>query len=474
MNQIPQDLLLELHRHQQEHLVHFWDQLTDAHRERLCQQIRQIDFDQTRRLWLKASGQSYSEFTSASRVNRAKAPATVVRQPADSSSESRWQKAVELGAQELRDNRVAVITVAGGQGTRLGFDHPKGLFPIGPVTDRSLFQIFAEQILARRRRHECEIPWFVMTSDATHDETVAFFRSKDFFGLPENSICFFQQGSLPAIEAATGRVLLSSPSELALSPDGHGGLVTALDRAGLLDDMARRGVRHLFYHQVDNPTVIMVDPAFIGFHVLEGSQLSTNVVRKTSPTERMGVLVDVDGRTEIIEYSELTPEQAAKTDDTGEWIFWAGNTAIHLFDLDFLKRLAGNGCQLPLHAARKNVASINPDGSSANQGTASSPNAIKMERFIFDALPLAEKTLIVEGNRSREFNPVKNQSGADSPETSRAALNRIAHDWLTYAGVNVDQGTTVEISPLQALDAVELATKLQRGQMTVGELIKRS
>ncbi len=185
--------------------------------------------------------------------------------------------------------------------------------------------------------------------------------------------------------------------------------------------------------------MIMVDPAFIGFHVLEGSQLSTNVVRKTSPTERMGVLVDVDGRTEIIEYSELTPEQAAKTDDTGEWIFWAGNTAIHLFDLDFLKRLAGNGCQLPLHAARKNVASINPDGSSANQGTASSPNAIKMERFIFDALPLAEKTLIVEGNRSREFNPVKNQSGADSPETSRAALNRIAHDWLSAAGVNVDQ-----------------------------------
>ncbi len=195
MNQVPQDLLLELHRHQQEHLVHFWDQLTDAHRERLCQQIRQIDFDQIRRLWLKASGQSYSEFTSTSRVNRAKAPATVVRQPADSSSESRWQKAVEIGEQELRNNRVAVITVAGGQGTRLGFDHPKGLFPIGPVTDRSLFQIFAEQILARRRRHECEVPWFVMTSDATHDETVAFFRSSRFFGLPETPFASFSRAA---------------------------------------------------------------------------------------------------------------------------------------------------------------------------------------------------------------------------------------------------------------------------------------
>ncbi|MFN9717629.1 MAG: UTP--glucose-1-phosphate uridylyltransferase, partial [Planctomycetota bacterium] len=188
MSHLPHDLLLELHRHRQEHLVRFWDQLSPDQQRQLCQQIRDIDFDQIRRLWLKASGQSYSEFTSPSRANRAKAPASVVRQPEDDSSRSRWLNAVSRGEQELRNHRVAVITVAGGQGTRLGFDHPKGLFPIGPVTDRSLFQIFAEQILARRNRHSCRIPWFIMTSDATHDETITFFRSKNFFGLAENSV----------------------------------------------------------------------------------------------------------------------------------------------------------------------------------------------------------------------------------------------------------------------------------------------
>ncbi|MFN9721389.1 MAG: UTP--glucose-1-phosphate uridylyltransferase, partial [Planctomycetota bacterium] len=274
-----------------------------------------------------------------------------------------------------------------------------------------------------------------------------------------------------AIEGATGRILLNSPSELALSPDGHGGLVTALDRAGFLDEMSRLGIRHVFYHQVDNPTVIIADPAFLGFHVLERSQMSTNVVRKTSPIERMGVLVDIEGRTEIIEYSELTADQSAKTDESGQWIFWAGNTAIHLFDLDFLRRLAENGCQLPLHAARKTVSGINSDGSMADSAASSSPNAIKMERFIFDALPLAENTLIFEGDRNREFNPVKNESGADSPETCRAALNRIAHEWLAEAGAALDPNLCVEISPLQALDAAELTLKLKQGCLVVNDLI---
>lgn len=198
--------------------------------------------------------------------------------------------------------------------------------------------------------------------------------------------------------------------------------------------------------------------------------LTTNVVCKTSPTERMGVLVDVDGRTEIIEYSELTPEQAAKSDASGQWIFWAGNTAIHLFDAAFLRHLASGGCQLPLHIARKNVAFLNSNGQMATPSDASNPNAIKMERFIFDALPLAEKTLIVEGNRAREFNPVKNRTGADSPDTSRAALNRIAHEWLTAAGLHLPTEASVEISPLQAIDEEELRRKVSSGALSVRDL----
>jgi UDP-N-acetylglucosamine/UDP-N-acetylgalactosamine diphosphorylase len=331
--------------------------------------------------------------------------------------------------------------------------------------------MFAEQILARRRRHRAAIPWFIMTSDATHEETVEFFRAHDHFGLPADSVEFFMQGSLPAVDAANGQILLSSPSELALSPDGHGGLITALDRSGLLHRMEQDDIRHVFYHQVDNPTVIMVNPAFVGFHVQHQSMLTTNVVCKTSPTERMGVLVDVDGHTEIIEYSELTPEQAAKKDDSGQWIFWAGNTAIHLFDARFLKHLASDGCQLPLHVARKNVPYFNAQGQMVTPSDPARPNAIKMERFIFDALPLAHKTLIVEGDRAREFNPVKNQTGSDSPETSRAALNRIVHDWLTSAGLNVPAHTIVEVSPLQTLDAEELSHKVTAGVLSLSDLL---
>ena len=470
MNDVPRDIQALLTRHGQQNLVRFWPELTLTQRENLSSQIRGVDFDQLKELWNKVAGEKPGETDAAARIDRAAAPGAVIRQAATDAERASWHAAATAGESELRSGRVAVITVAGGQGTRLGFDHPKGLFPIGPVSDRSLFQIFAEQILARRRYHQAAIPWFIMTSDATHAETVDFFRENNYFGLSPDSIEFFMQGSLPAVDAASGHVLLSSPHELALSPDGHGGLITALDRSGLLNRMDREGIRHLFYHQVDNPTVIMVDPAFIGFHVQHESMLTTNVVCKTSPTERMGVLVDVDGRTEIIEYSELTPEQAAKSDASGQWIFWAGNTAIHLFDAAFLRHLASGGCQLPLHIARKNVAFVNADGQVMTPSDAANPNAIKMERFIFDALPLAKKTLIVEGNRAREFNPVKNRTGADSPDTSRAALNRMAHEWLATAGIHLPAESLVEISPLQAISEEELRQKVSDGTLSLQDL----
>ena len=189
-----------------------------------------------------------------------------------------------------------------------------------------------------------------------------------------------------------------------------------------------------------------------------------------SPTERMGVLADINGRTEIVEYSELTPEQAERCDASGDWIFWAGNTAIHVFDREFLEQLAADGGKLPLHVARKNVAFIDDRGAAIKPNDPAKPNAIKLERFIFDALPIAERTLIVEGNRTREFNPVKNRDGADSPETSRAALSRIAREWLSAAGHAVADDRPVEISPLHALDADELAQKIASRTIRVADL----
>ena len=470
MHTIPANVRDQLDKDSQAHLLQFWGSLSESQRDSLLNQISRIDAALLDRVWRSAKN-SETPLDANTRIESARSPGHVIRQPQLAVEQDRWKEAVDLGERELRAGRVAVITVAGGQGSRLGFEHPKGMFPIGPKTDRTLFQIFAEQIFARRRRHQATIPWLIMTSDATHAETLIFLQRHKYFELGSDTVYLFQQGSFPALDSVTGRILMSSPHELALSPDGHGGLVAALKSAGLLELLTEHDIRHLYYHQVDNPTAILCDPALIGFHAMHRSQLTTNVVRKVSPTERMGVLVDINGHLEIVEYSELTPEQAARCDSSGDWIFWAGNTAIHVFDQEFLNQLADNADSLPLHVARKNVPYIDEQGAVIQPDDLTKPNAMKLERFIFDALPVAERTLIVEGNRAREFNPVKNREKADSPETCRAALSRIGREWLAAAGHTVPDDHAVEISPLQALDAHELADGLATGSIRLAEFL---
>ncbi|MEX0585540.1 MAG: UTP--glucose-1-phosphate uridylyltransferase, partial [Pirellulales bacterium] len=247
---------------------------------------------------------------------------------------------------------------------------------------------------------------------------------------------------------------------ISTSPDGHGGLLHALQRAGLPGIMADRGIEYLYYHQVDNPAAIVCDPAFIGLHALHGSEMSTKVVAKTSAAERMGVVVSVDGRTEIIEYSDLPPEYAAATSDDGSLLLWAGSTATHVFNLSFVQRLIADGCKLPYHRAHKVVPTI---GDAGERVAPTQPNAWKFEQFIFDALPFAKTALVVEADRAREFLPVKNRDGADSPATVQAGLLKLYAEWLAAAAAVVAPQARVEISPLYALDAQELAARLPPG-----------
>ncbi|MFM7040441.1 MAG: UTP--glucose-1-phosphate uridylyltransferase [Planctomycetaceae bacterium] len=440
------------------------------HRQRLLEQLQSIDLSLLHEVRLQKTSQTVA----IDRVALAVAPSQVVRQPQTPADQQQWAVARRTGAELLHAGRVAVVTVAGGQGTRLGFEQPKGMYPIGPVSQRTLFQIFAEQILARRRRHSADLPWLIMTSDATHAETVAFFQTQAFFNLPESQVHFFRQGSLPALDAATGEILLSGPDEIALSPDGHGGIIGALHRSGLLDWLERSGIEQIYYHQVDNPTAIIADPALLGLHSTARSQATTCVVRRNSPAERMGVVVEVSSRAEIIEYSELTPEQSAGVDESGQWIFWAGNTAIHVFERTFLQQLSSVASRLPLHAARKNVPFLDADGKLQRPADPACPNAIKLEQFIFDALPMASRTLVVEGDRNREFNPVKNSTGTDSVETCRMALRRIAAAWLAEVGYAVPDDAAIEISPLEALDAEELRQRFADGTLNVETLISRT
>ncbi|MEX1097717.1 MAG: UTP--glucose-1-phosphate uridylyltransferase [Planctomycetales bacterium] len=459
MRRPPQELAATLAAHGQEHALRFWDQLDERQRRSLVAQLAALDLPLIDRLYRAQRVPAPAVESPAQRARRAEPP-ELVSLAELSAAAPRRREASRIGEELLAGGRIGVVLVAGGQGTRLGFPHPKGMFPIGPVSGATLFELLARQALARSRRAQAAIPYCVMTSDATHDDTVAFFEAHDHFGLPAEDVYFFRQGNMPAVDAETGRLLLAEKHSLCLSPDGHGGMLAALREAGLLDLLRQRGVEHLYYHQVDNPTAIVCDPQFLGLHALARSQLSTKVVAKKSPEERMGVVVRIDGRTEIIEYSDLPADVAAERNADGTLRIAAGNTAIHAFERAFLESLAGDGDELPFHVAHKKVPHLDDAGRPVDPA---GPNAFKFERFIFDALPRAARALAVEADRGREFHPVKNASGDDSPDTARAALSRLHRGWLRAAGCRVPDDVPVEIDPLFALGAEELREKLPLG-----------
>lgn len=452
---MPTPFTERLRKVHQEHLLAGWDRLSPDQQAALARQIDAVDFELLARLVRQP--QDAGESPSAKAL-RAQPPAHIVRLPQSPTDHAACRRAADKGENLLRQGRVGAILVAGGQGTRLGFDQPKGMYPIGPVSRHTLFQLLAAQLLARGRRAGKSIPYYIMTSDATHEATLAYFRDHDHCGLDPHDVHFFQQGTMPAVDAQSGRVLLAAPGQLATSPDGHGGMLAALERAGLLDDMARRGIDYLYYHQVDNPLAIVCDPAFLGWHVEQGSEVSTKVVAKTGPEEKMGLLVDVDGQTQIIEYSDMPAEVAARRTADGELELWAGSTAIHVFDRAFLDRVVRQRLDLPFHLALKKVPYIDEQGALVQPAA---PNACKFERFIFDILPHARRALVVEASRDREFNPVKNASGVNSPDDVQRSLVELHAGWLRQAGISVPDGTPVEISPLFALDAEETTRRMK-------------
>lgn len=452
----------------QEGFLEVLDSLDAERQKTLASQLEKIDLRQLAGLVASVTTLEHGSESGEQRAQRAKPPHDLVRQPETAEEHEQWATAREIGLRKLAEGKVGAILVAGGQGTRLGFDQPKGMFPIGPVSGATLFQILAGQVKARGDRAGKPIPYFIMTSDATDEPTREFFARHENFGLDPADVFFFRQGNLPAVDAETGQILLAEPGQLALSPDGHGGILGALQSSGMLDEMARRGIEVLYYHQVDNPTAIVCDPAFLGWHVLQESEMSTKVVAKKTPQERMGVLCDVDGMTEIIEYSDLPAELADKRDEAGEPIFWAGNTAIHALSLSFLQRLCDGAHDLPFHVAHKVVSHW--DATSGQQVTPSEPNALKFERFIFDALPQATRALVVEADREREFNPVKNAEGNDSPETAQAAIDRIGKRWLAQAGYAVDEEKRVEISPRFAVEPEEVRGRIAEADLKSGTI----
>jgi len=440
----------------QAHVLQFWDELNVAQRVRLAAQVDNIDFELLSKL--VAGEDEKPDFVALAR--RATAPPAVKSDGTGATWTS--AEAKEHGEQALASGRVAAVIVAGGQGTRLGFDQPKGMFPIGPVSNRTLFAIFADRLRAIAKRYGVSVPLYLMTSPATHDETVAYWTKNDYLGLDAGDVRIFCQGTMAAVDATTGKLLLEEKDSLALSPDGHGGTVAALSKAGCLADAASRGVDLLSYVQVDNPLVSLCDPNLLGHHVMSGSEMTTQVVRKRFATEKVGNVLMVDGRVQIIEYSDLPDDAAQRRNESGDLTLWAGNIAVHVLDRSFLERAANWSDALPFHRAFKNVPYIDEHG---NRVQPAKPNAIKYERFIFDLLPHSENAFVVEALASEAFAPVKNANGAatDTPEHSMQAISDLHRMWLESAGVHVAPGVRVEINPLFAIDSQELRTKCSAG-----------
>jgi len=440
----------------QGHVFAHYDSLDEAGRERLLAEAGSLDLDE-----LDSLVESLVRSPSAGNAALADSlkPARTVPLPdAPGGDPALWGEACEKGEAALRAGRVAAFTVAGGQGTRLGHEGPKGTFPVTPVLEKSLFQVFAEKILAAHRRYGKPVPWFLLTSEANHDDTLAFFEQHRYFGLPEDRVHFFSQGHMPAVDAE-GRILLSAPDRIALSPDGHGGSLRALVRSGSIRRMEAEGVDIISYFQVDNPLVRCLDPAFIGFHLLNDSEMSSKMVPKAYPEEKVGVFCEREGQALVVEYSDLPERLAVERDESGALRFRAGSIAIHLFSRDFVESLGsargkeGQSRRLPFHLAHKKVPCLDAEGRLVEPG---SPNAYKFEMFVFDALPFATNPVIIETERAEDFSPVKNADGVDSPATSREDQLRQSARWLRRAGVPLEVEASglpsirLEISPLFA------------------------
>ena len=444
----------------QGHVLSFYNTLDPVSKDKLLDQIESVDWEEIARLI-----QTHVLTEPKVKLSQNIEPAPYYPNQPDESLHKKFHKAEELGAKLIKGGRVAVFIVAGGQGTRLGWSGPKGTFACTPIREKTLFDCFAEYIRNMQKKYSCEIPLYIMTSPLNHKETVNYFQTHSHLGLdPANVMCFPQQ-LIPSIDKETGKVLMSAVDSIALSPNGHGGSLKALYTSGALHDMRERGIKHISYIQVDNPLVKVVDPLFVGLHAIDNAEMSSKMLEKRDPFERVGNFCKVDGKVSVIEYSDMPDELAVQKADDGELKYRSGSIAIHMIAVDFIERLNKGHFQLPFHRAAKTVPHINMDN--MMPVNPDEPNGVKFETFVFDALPLCESSITYQTIREEEFAPIKNATGPgvlDTVETSKLMQSDRAGAWLEANGVDIPRDAAghvdavIEISQLTAVDPKDLET----------------
>jgi len=399
-----EEALKKLKAYGQEHILNRYDSLDDEKKENIINQIKHIDFDQTIDLFnisTKSVKKPEGEITNIEYVDKSKL------------SKEEYDKYYKIGEKEIKEGKYAVVTMAGGQGTRLGYTAPKGTFKIGGGIEKSLFEALSDTIKEARAKYNARIPWYIMTSRENNNATEKFFEQNDFFGLPYEDVKFFKQGELPML-TTEGKLMLDENGLIKLASDGHGGVFESIVKNGYLDDMKQRGIEWIFISGVDNVLAGLVDPIAVGLAITQGTLAASKSVVKRSPSENVGVFCKKNGKPYVIEYTEITEEMANELDENGELLYGESHILLNLFNIKALENIAHN--KLPYHKAFKKAKYMDENGEIVKP---EKPNAYKYEAFIFDAFESLDNMSILRVNREDEFAPLKNADGEDSPNTAR-------------------------------------------------------
>jgi len=325
----------------------------------------------------------------------------------------------ETGKKAIAAGKLAAVTMAGGQGTRLGHSGPKGTFDIGLDSHKSLFELLSDNLKEEGKKYGVVIPWFIMTSKENNAATVEYFAQHDFFGYEKDkNIFFFIQGQLPMIDTK-GKILKGEDGLVKLAANGHGGIFEALVKNNMTDKMKELGVEWVFIGGVDNCLAKMVDPVLMGMAIEKNINAAGKSVVKANPQEKVGVFCKRNGKPSVVEYSEISKEMTERTDENGELVFGESHILCNLFNLSSIEKMGSK--PLPYHSAFKKATYIDPEG---NKIVPTEPNAYKFEAFLFDAFGELDDMAILRVKREEEFAPVKNATGVDSPETARALYKK--------------------------------------------------
>lgn len=393
----------------QEQLLEAYNRITDEkEKQEFLDNILTIDFKQIKDLyenWAKKVSFKDSKIEAIDYVDKSKL------------SKEEYEKYEKIGRDAIKKGKLAVVTMAGGQGTRLGHNGPKGTFDLGLDTHKSIFEILTETLKEARERYEVDIPWYIMTSEENNEQTEKFFKEHNFFGYPEKCVTFFRQGKLPMI-STEGKILINPKGQIMQAADGHGGIFHSLLKEGMIYDMKARGVEWVFIGGVDNVLVKPVDAVLIGLSLENKVLAAGKSIVKANPHERVGVFCKRNGRPSVIEYTEITPEMAEEVNEDGELKYGESHILCNLFSVKAIEKISE--MQLPYHIAHKKAKYLDEMG---NLVCPNSPNAYKFEAFLFDAFESLDDVAIMRVKREEEFAPVKNAEGVDSPETARILYN---------------------------------------------------